>query len=77
MRSKCYHIAMIEDIKARKAVKIALAQRDMSLTDLAKRLGTHTSTLSRLLSEDQAMNARSLWPRIFEELGIEVIYRVK
>ncbi len=68
---------MSEDTEARKVVKIALAQHDMTLTDLAQKLGTHTSTLSRLLGEDQAVNARSLWPRIFEELGIEVVYRVK
>ncbi len=68
---------MTETPEARKAVKVALAQHDMSMTELAQKLGTHTSTLSRLLGEEQAVNARSLWPRIFEELGIEVVYRVK
>ena len=68
---------MTPETEARKVVKVALAQRDWSLTDLARRLGTHKSTLSRVLNEDQPINARSLWPRIFEELGIEIEYRVK
>ena len=68
---------MTDELNARTAVKIALAQRDMSLTNLAAKLGTHKSTLSRVVNDEQAINARSLWPRVFAELGIEVVFRTK
>lgn len=68
---------MFETLDPQHAVKVALAERQMSQAELARRVGTHASTLSRVLGESQMIDARSLWPKIFDELGLEIIIRPK
>ena len=72
----CYRQGM-EDTDVRVVVKTALAEQGLTFTSLASELGTHKSTLSRLVGEAQPVSSRSLWPRILDRLGVEVVYRLK
>lgn len=58
------------------AVKVVLAKRGWSQTQLAEKLGIAPQTLSRVLGVP-VVNHRSHWPDIMEELNLEVIVREK
>lgn len=60
-----------------RVVRVALAERNLSQAALAEKLNTHASTLSRILGESNPISQRSLWPRILEELDLEVVVRPK
>ncbi|UQN10147.1 GIY-YIG nuclease family protein [Deinococcus sp. QL22] len=62
---------------ARHAVEVALATQQKTQLEVAQALGTHASTLSRLLNENRPLGTRSLWPRLLDLLGLEIVIRPK
>lgn len=57
-------------------VKVALAEREMTLTELARRLDVPQQSLSRTLQQSP-LNGKSHWPKILEALGLEIVIRPK
>ena len=67
----------MEPTDAKRAVAAALAERGRTQSELAKLIGTNPGTLTKLLSENQTLDSRSLWPQILEALDLEVVIRAK
>lgn len=63
-------------VEPKTVVKVALAQRDMTLGELARRLGIPAQSLSRTL-KTSVVNTQSHWPGILEALDLEVEVKPK
>ncbi|AFD27458.1 helix-turn-helix domain-containing protein [Deinococcus gobiensis] len=57
-------------------VKIELAKREMTQTELAEQIGIPQQSLSRTL-RTPALNQRSHWPKILDALGLELVVQPK
>lgn len=67
----------MEHTDAKRAVIAALAERCRTQSELAKLIGTNPGTLTKLLTENQTLDSRSLWPQILDALDLEVVIRAK
>lgn len=56
----------------RRAVRISLADRNWSQTDLAEKIGVSRQYVSRIM-QGQVGKIPPAWQRILEELGLELI----
>lgn len=60
----------------RTVVKVALAERGMTLSELANRLGVPQQSLSRTIQQSP-LNGKSHWPKILDALGLEIVIQRK
>ena len=73
--SLLYTLAMT-DTDPRDAVDAALKAKGINQGELAQLIGSHPAAVSRVLNS-RLIDRRSLWPKIFDALGLEIIIRPK
>lgn len=66
----------MEATDPRDAVDNAMRERGLNQGDLAQLIGSHPAAVSRVLNS-RLIDRRSLWLKIFDALGLEVIIRPK
>jgi len=62
--------------RIRQAVRIELARRDSNQAKLAKQVGVSPQYVSDVMRA-RAGNVPEVWQRIFDELGLELVVRLK
>lgn len=58
--------------RIRRAVRVALAEREMNQSDLAKELGMKPQYVSNLLT-GQVGRIPSAWQKVLDHLGLELV----
>jgi ribosome-binding protein aMBF1 (putative translation factor) len=73
-----YYVIMSIDINShiRESVRVELARKDMTQTDLAERLGVSRQRVNQFI-RGRGGNLHGLWQKIFDELGLELVVREK
>ena len=66
----------MEKTDPRDAVDEAMKVRGLNQGDLAKLIGSHPAAVSRVLNSG-LIDRRSLWLKIFDALGLEIVIRPK
>ncbi|GGO19488.1 helix-turn-helix domain-containing protein [Deinococcus humi] len=61
---------------ARGAADAAMKEKGLTQKDLAALLGSHQTAVSRTLGSN-LIDRRSLWPRLLDALGLEIVIQRK
>ena len=62
--------------RIREAVRVELARRDTNQAKLAERIGVSRQYVNNIMRA-RAGNVPTVWQRIFDELGLELVVRAK
>ena len=73
-----YYVKMMIDMneQIRESVRVALAKKDMSQTELAEKVGATRQQVNQFI-RGKGGNVHTLWQKMLDELGLELVVKEK